>query len=88
MSPTAHARPLYLCLLAPAVSAAAAGDGPANEPEANAGASAHRQHLRWAPGRTEAGEERPRWLVVAVNQRALRLVGMEHPESTRVVVFK
>lgn len=44
--------------------------------------------LRWTPGRAEAGEERPRRLVVAVNQRVLRLVGMEHPESARVVVFK
>ncbi len=44
--------------------------------------------LRWEPGRTDGGEERPRRLVVAVNQRVLRLVGMEHPESAGVVVFK
>jgi hypothetical protein len=44
--------------------------------------------LRWEPGRAENGQERPRRLVVSVNQRVLRLVGMEPPASAGVVVFR
>jgi hypothetical protein len=53
-----------------------------------AGRQAAEAALRYAPGRTQRTVEQPRKLTVAVNQRVLRLLGLDYEHNDGVVVYR